>query len=147
MRRGLLGFDPGRCSGCQACVVACLDKNNLAGDAASFRSVVRLESGEGQAVRLGFVSLACLHCLPAPCLAVCPSGALRRPYPDGPVLVERSRCVGCKACLGVCPVEAPHFGDGRYMAKCDLCADRLEQGLEPACVRVCPTRALSLLEG
>lgn len=147
MRRGLLGFDLSRCSGCQACVVACQEKNHMAADAASFRSVVRLEEGDGGSARLGFVSLACLHCLPAPCLAVCPSGALRRPRPDGPVLVERNLCVGCKACLGVCPVEAPRFADGRHMTKCDLCADWLEQGREPACVRVCPTRALSLLQG
>ena len=69
-------FDMSRCSGCMACVVACMDQNDLNGDGPSFRQVVRLEKGEYPDTRLSFVSLACFHCSDAPCMNVCPKSAI-----------------------------------------------------------------------
>ena len=136
-------FDPERCSGCMACIVACQDQNDLPGDGAAFRRVNRLERG-GSSPRLAFLSLACLHCGDAPCLMACPTGAIFRQGRGGIIQVDRDLCVGCHSCALACPFGAPQFLEDGRMAKCDFCAVRMEHGLKPACVRVCPTRALDL---
>jgi anaerobic dimethyl sulfoxide reductase subunit B (iron-sulfur subunit) len=140
-RQLTFSFDASRCSGCFACVVACRDQNDDVSDAA-LRSVVRHEAGGCSNAAIAFYSLACMHCGDAPCIMVCPTGALSRRADDGVVDLDRDLCVGCHSCLLACPFGAPRFaGDGK-MAKCDLCHLRIEHGLEPACVRVCPTQAL-----
>jgi len=140
-----LGFslDVSRCSGCMACVVACQDQNDLPEDAKSFRHVTRLEQGRFPDVSISFVSVACLHCGDAPCLMVCPTKALFKREQDGVVDVNVDLCVGCHSCALACPFGAPRFPWGEKMAKCDFCIERVLHGLEPACVRACPTRALS----
>lgn len=135
-------FDVGRCSGCMACVVACSDQNDLPEDGWKFRQVNKVETGLSPAVDIGFVSLSCMHCGEAPCVAVCPRGALSKREADGIVTVNRDECIGCHACATACPIGAPQFADGARMGKCDLCLARVTSGLEPACVRTCPTRAL-----
>ncbi|MEI7672871.1 MAG: 4Fe-4S dicluster domain-containing protein, partial [Deltaproteobacteria bacterium] len=87
-------------------------------------------------------SLSCQHCGDATCLVVCPTGAISRRSEDGAVLVNRDLCVGCHSCELACPFGAPKFAKDGKMAKCDLCSVRREEGLKPACVRVCPTLAL-----
>jgi Fe-S-cluster-containing dehydrogenase component len=119
-----------------------MDQNDLPGDGPSFRHVAGLERGTGPEATLGFVSLACQHCGDAPCVMACPTGALSRSSENGIVLIDRNLCVGCHSCALVCPFGAPHFPEGHKMNKCDFCRDRLDHGLEPACVRVCPTGAL-----
>jgi anaerobic dimethyl sulfoxide reductase subunit B len=133
--------DTNRCSGCQACVVACCDQNDLP-SGRNYRTVVKVET-PGPVIGLRFVSLACAHCGAAPCVAVCPSGALSKREKDGVVVVNPDLCIGCHQCLQVCPFGAPRFPDGRIMFKCDLCRKRLDEGLIPACVRACPTLALT----
>ena len=135
-------FNVSRCSGCMACVVACMDQNDLQGYDQAFRRVTRLEKGKYPAVRIGFLSLACLHCGDAPCIGACPTGALFRRGEDGIVNTHPDLCIGCRSCFLACPFGAPRFLDNGKMAKCDFCVTRVEEGLEPACVRVCPTRAL-----
>jgi len=143
-REEAFDFDGSLCSGCRACVVACLDQNDLPPDSGGFRRVLATESGPPDRVRLEFVSQACDHCLDPPCLPACPSGAIHREEGTGLILIQRESCVGCHNCALACPFGAPLLlADGR-MAKCDLCRQRLEEGLEPACVRVCPTGALRL---
>ena len=102
------------------------------------------------------VPLQCRHCEDAPCMVVCPSGALLRPDEEGPVLVDQAKCIGCAFCVQACPFGVIRLAHGsgaaasdKQMAgiKCDLCADRQAEGLEPACVNSCPVRALMFVEG
>lgn len=135
-------FDIARCSGCMACVVACLDEKDLPDAAHAFRHVIHFVNSGATSPTLSFLSLSCLHCADAPCVSVCPSGCLEKRGTDGIVTFDRELCVGCHGCAGACPFDAPKFPDGDKMAKCDFCLERIEAKLEPACVRVCPTRAL-----
>lgn len=162
-------LDVERCSGCEACVVACMDQNDLEvrRKEHAWRRVFALESGglsegwpggadggaasgaDGGAVggrsgsaAITFVSLACMHCADAPCVLGCPTGALGRDEVIGSVVVEAGRCIGCHSCAMACPFGVPRFGRDGRMEKCDLCAVRVEHGLDPACVHVCPTKAL-----
>ena len=139
-----LGFslDVSRCSGCMACVVACMDQNDLPESGPSFRHVVQIESGEYPAAKIDFFSVSCLHCSNAPCMIVCPTEALYKRQADGIVHLNQDLCIGCHSCLMVCPFGAPKFLDGKKMSKCNSCLERVDHGLEPACVRTCPTRAL-----
>jgi DMSO reductase iron-sulfur subunit len=135
-------LDISRCTGCHACVVACQDQNDLDAATGSFRQVTRHESGAFPDVRIAYLSIACQHCGDAPCVVVCPTRAISRRATDGAVMVDADLCVGCHSCALVCPFGAPKFlADGR-MAKCDLCHVRRDNGMTPACVAVCPTRAL-----
>jgi anaerobic dimethyl sulfoxide reductase subunit B len=137
-------LDVERCSGCFACVVACLDQNDLEAreGKGTWRHVFAVESGAFPDADLRYVSLACMHCTAAPCVAVCPSGALWRSSDRDAVLVETAVCIGCHMCSTACPFGVPRYGADGRMHKCDLCGERVAEGLEPACVRVCPTRAL-----
>ena len=93
------------------------------------------------------VPLQCRHCEDAPCVAICPTGALGRTGPNQPVLLDDDLCIGCRFCLVACPfgvIEASP--DGKAMIKCDLCFERTQAGQEPACVAACPTRALEFAE-
>lgn len=140
----LFSFQPERCSACGACAIACMDQNDtdLAAGQPPLRTVlIREEAG-----RQVYTSLSCLHCADAPCIKSCPTGCLYKDEDMGLTLFEQTKCVGCRRCLAACPVEAPRFVrlNGRTkMVKCDGCAERLKNGLEPACVRACPTGALA----
>ncbi|PKN62490.1 MAG: dimethylsulfoxide reductase [Deltaproteobacteria bacterium HGW-Deltaproteobacteria-15] len=144
MLKGQFGFsfDASRCSGCMACVVACMDQNDMPEHGPSFRRVTCFERGEYPEVRLLFLSMACQHCGDAPCVMVCPTGALSKSSGNGIVQFDRDLCVGCHSCALACDFGVPQFQDDGKMNKCDFCQSRVEHGLEPACVRVCTTRAL-----
>lgn len=126
-------------------MVACSDQNDLEATEARdvWRRVFHLESGEYPSFEAVHVSLGCMHCEDAPCLMACPTGALRRDAATAAVLTDPALCIGCHSCLVACPFGVPRFGPSGKMEKCTMCAERVEVGLEPACVRVCPTRALS----
>ncbi len=135
-------FDLSRCSGCMACMSACFDQNDMPGNGSTFRHVSRIETGRFPSVSIRYVSLACMHCGDAPCVAVCPTAALTKNADNGVVVVNSEKCVGCHVCATACPFGAPQFPEGSTMRKCDFCVTRVREGLEPACVRTCPTRAL-----
>src|SRR5574337_1069145 len=89
-----------------------------------------------------FSVLRCNHCDAAPCVTICPTRALYR-RADGIVDFDGARCIGCKACIQACPYDALYIDPTtRTAAKCNYCAHRVEVGLEPACVIVCPVQAI-----
>ncbi len=135
-------FDISRCSGCMACVVACMDQNDLPSEGPSFRQVIQMETGAHPSAEIRFVSMACFHCNDAPCLQVCPRKAISRDRESGVIQVDEARCIGCRTCAMVCPFGAPQFPGSAAMKKCNRCAERVALDMEPACVRTCPTKAL-----
>ncbi|MBN2061998.1 MAG: 4Fe-4S dicluster domain-containing protein [Deltaproteobacteria bacterium] len=145
MSQYAFSYDISRCSGCMACVVACQDQNDfLVGDIVAFRHVTIYEEGRYPDSRISYFSLSCQHCGDAPCIMVCPTGAISKRAEDGVVTVNRDLCVGCHSCELACPFGAPKFPDDGKMAKCDLCYVRRGYNMKPACVRACPARALEV---
>ena len=97
--------------------------------------------------REAYVYMGCFHCQNAACVAACPTGAVKKRESDGIVYVEPDLCVGCKACMVACPWGAAQWNPQSEKAvKCDLCKDRMDQGLKPVCVTVCTTQCLSVKE-
>jgi len=137
-------FDVSRCSGCMACIVACMDQNDFKAEGPSFRQVIKYEKGQFPSVRISFLSLSCAHCGEAPCMTVCPTSAISKAEDNGAVTVDRDQCIGCHTCAMVCPFGAIQFANDGKMGKCDLCMNRIEHEMDPACVRTCPTRALEV---
>jgi len=157
-------IDLKRCIGCNACTLACKQENGMP-EGVHYARVITREAGTYPKTRRTFLPVLCNHCDDAPCAHACPSGAtwIRN---DGLVVVEREKCIGCRACAVACPYMNRHFmekgllehgysADGLSpyeaikfaefeegtMTKCTLCAHRVDQGLEPACVVTCPTDA------
>ncbi len=140
MRYGFV-IDQTRCIGCHACTVACKEENRV--PLGTFRTWVKyVEKGEFPNTRRHFAVLRCNHCDNAPCVTICPTVALYR-RSDGIVDFDRDRCIGCKSCMQACPYDALYIDPETHTAaKCHFCAHRVERGLEPACVIVCPERAI-----
>jgi Fe-S-cluster-containing dehydrogenase component/formate-dependent nitrite reductase membrane component NrfD len=134
-------IDQRKCIGCHACTVACKEENGV--PLGAFRTWVKyVEKGAFPATRRYFSVLRCNHCDDAPCVHICPTVALYR-RADGIVDFDPARCIGCKSCMQGCPYDALYIDPGtRTAAKCHYCAHRIEAGLEPACVIVCPERAI-----
>jgi Fe-S-cluster-containing dehydrogenase component len=143
----LFDFDRKKCSACGACAVACMDQNDVdvEGGQQPYRKIDCFER-DGELFSL---SVACLHCSDAPCAAACPVGVLYKDAETGLTRYDNADCIGCRACARACPYDAPTFRpvDGNphrvKMEKCHGCATRIEAGLTPACVRACPTHALT----
>ena len=140
MRYGFV-IDQDRCIGCHACTVACKEENQV--PVGVFRTWVKyVEKGEFPYTSRHFGVLRCNHCDTAPCIEICPTGTLYR-RADGIVDFDNHRCIGCKACMQACPYDALYIDPNTdTAAKCHYCAHRVEKNLEPACVIVCPTRAI-----
>jgi Fe-S-cluster-containing dehydrogenase component/formate-dependent nitrite reductase membrane component NrfD len=134
-------IDHDRCIGCHACTVACKEEHNI--PVGVFRTWVKyIEKGEFPDTRRHFGVMRCNHCDAAPCVEICPTRALFR-RDDGIVDFDNSRCIGCKSCMQACPYDALYIDpNSNTAAKCNFCAHRVELNLEPACVIVCPTRAI-----
>lgn len=145
MEKMIFDFDPSKCTACQACVMACFDQNDI--DALHgqhpFRNAAELEAMDKGKPRFSFLSVACMHCDDAPCVMGCPSACLYKDPESGLTLFDNTNCIGCHSCAMACPFGAPSFNEEGKMVKCDGCIERLRQGLIPACVRVCPTGALT----
>jgi len=137
-------FDPNRCTGCDACRLACTIENELA-PGNSFRRVETFNERHRPDLPLYHVSLACNHCREAACMDACPALAYSRDPATGAVVLDGDKCVGCKYCAWACPFDAPVFDAGQgVMTKCDLCRDHREEGRNPACVDACQMRVLSV---
>jgi formate dehydrogenase iron-sulfur subunit len=140
--------DVTRCTGCEECVAACKDANELEEDV-SYRwsapdrlsstrltSIVHLPSNE-------FVRKQCRHCLDPACVAACPVGALRQTS-EGAVVYDFHKCLGCRYCMMACPYGIPRYEWEELVPKirkCTMCHERLVEGLQPACTEACPHEA------
>ncbi len=139
-----------KCTGCEKCVDACIEDNNLdpklpvknaKNDDLSgnrFTSLVQLTEDR-------FVKKNCLHCLDPGCVNACIAGALKK-TDEGPVVYDPDQCIGCRYCMLACPAGIPRYEWDKavpYVRKCDMCYDRVIKGKNPACVEACPNNALT----
>ena len=134
-------IDQRKCIGCHACTTACKSENEV--PLSVDRTWVKyIEKGAFPNVQRHFGVLRCNHCANPPCVHICPVTAMFQ-RPDGVVEFDKDACIGCKACIAACPYDAIYIDpeDGTA-AKCNFCSHRLDVGLEPACVVVCPEEAL-----
>ena len=140
MRYGFV-IDHRACIGCHACTVACKSENEV--PLGTFRTWVKyIEKGEYPNTNRFFSVLRCNHCDDAPCVTICPVTALFT-RDNGIVDFDGSRCIGCKSCMQACPYDALYVNPYTNTAeKCNFCAHRVDVGLEPACVIVCPVEAI-----
>lgn len=134
-------IDNRKCIGCHACTTAC--KSEHAVPVGVNRTWVKqVEKGEFPDTRRLFSVLRCNHCTDAPCVEICPTEALHF-REDGIVDFDKDRCIGCKSCMQACPYDALYIDPETHTAaKCNYCAHRIDVGLEPACVNVCPEHAI-----
>jgi len=134
-------IDNRKCIGCHACTVACKSEHEV--PIGVDRTWVKyIEKGEFPNTRRMFTVMRCNHCEWAPCVTICPVTALYK-REDGVVDFNNERCIGCKACMQACPYDALYIDpESNTAAKCNFCTHRLEVGLEPSCVIVCPERAI-----
>ena len=134
-------IDQRKCIGCHACTVACKAEHDV--PIGVYRTWVKyIEKGEFPNSRRYFLVNRCNHCDNAPCVSICPTKALYK-REDGIVDFDSSRCIGCKSCMQACPYDALYIDPYTHTAaKCNYCAHRTEVGIEPACVVVCPERAI-----
>ena len=135
-------FTADNCIGCHACEAACSEKNALPAHI-SFRSVGYVEGGSYPDFRRVNISMACNHCDDPVCLKGCPTRAYTKFAEYGAVLQDPDICFGCGYCTWVCPYNAPQLDPVKgEVSKCNMCVDRLEVGLKPACVSACLAGAL-----
>jgi len=136
-------FTADNCIGCHACEAACSEKNENPAHLA-FRSVGYVEGGSYPDYKRMNISMACNHCDDPVCLKGCPTKAYTKHTEYGAVLQDPETCFGCGYCTWVCPYNAPQLDPVKgQVSKCNMCVDRLEVGLKPACVTACLGNALN----
>src|SRR5438309_6926738 len=162
---GAVGFftDTTVCIGCKACEVACHQWNALPArdggrgelSGQSYDNTVSLSDVDWRHVKFIeqfspdrsqanwlMMSDVCKHCVDAPCLEVCPTGAIMRTEFDT-VYIQEPACNGCRDCIAACPFGVIHMSERTHVAqKCTFCYDRLKVGLDPACAKACPTQSI-----
>ncbi len=134
-------IDNRKCIGCHACTTACKSEHEVP-VGVNRTWVKQVEKGEFPNTRRLFSVMRCNHCTDAPCVEICPVEALYF-RDDGIVDFDKDRCIGCKSCMQACPYDALYIDpESHTAAKCNYCAHRIDVGLEPACVNVCPEHAI-----
>ncbi|MCQ4346134.1 formate dehydrogenase subunit beta [Pseudomonas stutzeri] len=153
-------IDTSKCIGCKACQVACSEWNELrdqvGGNAGTYDNPNDLSADSWTLMRFteyenpGTGNLewlirkdGCMHCADPGCLKACPSPGAIVKYANGIVDFNQDKCIGCGYCITGCPFDIPRISQKDHKAyKCTLCSDRVAVGLEPACVKTCPTGAI-----
>ncbi|HKK74972.1 MAG TPA: 4Fe-4S dicluster domain-containing protein [Saprospiraceae bacterium] len=134
-------IDNRKCIGCHACTTACKSEHQVP-VGVNRTWVKQVEKGTFPHTRRLFSVMRCNHCTDAPCVEICPVEALYF-RGDGIVDFDKDRCIGCKSCMQACPYDALYIDpESHTAAKCNYCAHRIDVGLEPACVNVCPEHAI-----
>jgi formate dehydrogenase iron-sulfur subunit len=153
-------IDISRCIGCKACQAACYEWNDVRDDVGivdgTYNNPIDLTDRSWTVMRfyeeeIGdrglqwlIVKDGCLHCAEPGCLKACPAPGAIIQYSNGIVDFKQDNCIGCGYCQSGCPFNIPRFGVKDSKAyKCTLCSDRVAVGLEPACIKACPTQALT----
>lgn len=134
-------LDQSKCIGCHACTTACKSEHEV--PVGVTRTYVKaVDVGEFPQVRRSFQVTRCNQCEDAPCVTACPTSAMFT-RDDGIVDFDKQACIGCRACMAACPYDAIFINPDDHAAeKCNFCAHRIDMGLEPACVVVCPVEAI-----
>lgn len=134
-------IDQSKCIGCHACSTACKSENQV--PLGVYRTWVKYtETGTYPDVGRRFQVTRCNHCANPPCVRICPVSAMYQ-RDDGIVEFDPSICIGCKSCMQACPYDSIYLDpETNTAAKCHFCGHRVEVGLEPACVVVCPEHAI-----
>ncbi len=128
------------CYGCRACEVACKQEHNIPVGIKRINVVKVGPIMVGGKLEMDFVPMRCFHCTKAPCINACPEAAITR-RSDGIVLINAELCIGCMACLEACPFGVIQMNPENGLAeKCNLCVDRVDARLQPACVPVFPAK-------
>jgi formate dehydrogenase iron-sulfur subunit len=147
------------CIGCKACEVACKEWNDLETEEThnfgGYQSHEDLTPNTWDLMRFNEVDLddggiawlirkdSCLHCQEPGCLLACPAPGAIVQYENGIVDFDQDKCIGCQYCVAGCPFDIPRFDpQTKKVYKCTLCVDRVSNGMEPACVKACPTAAI-----
>ena len=141
MQKGFI-FDINKCTGCNACQIACSLENDVEFPL-NWRQVNTYNPIRYPKIPHFHLSVACNHCVDPPCMNYCPALAISKDPVIGTVSIDQNKCIGCQYCSWVCPYDAPQFNSTtRVMEKCTFCSHRLAEDLLPACVALCPTTAL-----
>jgi len=137
-----LAVDTSACNGCSTCEIACKQEHNLpVGPRWIIVHPDNIREIEGKP-QMRYTVTHCMHCSKPPCKDACPVGAIDKKK-DGIVLFNEELCIGCKDCINACPLGVVQFDSEKGVAqKCDLCVDRLDRGLSPACVAACPSHCI-----
>jgi formate dehydrogenase iron-sulfur subunit len=147
------------CIGCKACEVACIEWNELPYADTVFDNTIQtmpdtqwnywnlIRFDEYEHPEHGFMWLMrkdqCMHCVEPGCLEACPADGAIVQYSNGIVDFQQEHCIGCGYCTIGCPFNIPKFNpETKKVYKCSLCSDRVARGLEPACIKACPTGCL-----
>jgi formate dehydrogenase iron-sulfur subunit len=152
-------IDVSKCIGCKACQVACMEWNDLRDEVGTnvgayqnphdltenSWTLMRFAEYENPKGDLEWLIRkdGCMHCADPGCLKACPSPGAIVQYANGIVDFHEENCIGCGYCISGCPFDVPRLSKrDNKVYKCTLCSDRVAVGLEPACVKACPTGAI-----
>ena len=152
-------IDVTTCIGCKACEVACVEWNDMPFQQTEFGNTYQTmpdthfnywnlikyneHQPEGGNLMWLMRKHQCMHCEDPGCLRACPADGAIVQYQNGIVDFQQENCIGCEYCISGCPFDIPKFNPvTKKVYKCTLCSDRVGQGLEPACIKACPTGCL-----
>ena len=137
-------FDMTKCIGCKCCVVACNEQNGNPAEL-NWRRVGEVEGGHYPHTQRHYLSMGCNHCVEPSCLIGCPVEAYTKDPKTGVVLHSADTCIGCQYCVWNCSYGVPQYNAERgVVGKCDMCHNRLSDGMAPACVQACPEGAIAI---